>query len=469
MGRDANNGIYPIAWAVVRIEEYDTWSWFIQKLKDDLCLGQGENITIISDKQKGLVNAVHSDLPLAHHRMCARHIYANWKKTFKGLKVLFYKIAKSYHERDYAHQMEELRKIDPLAYDALVRTQPEQWSRAFFLLESRCDDVQNNLSESFNSSIKDARIRPIIDMFEEIRRQTMGRIAKRAIETAKYIPEFPPRILTTIRNAQNLSRNCSWITSGNGKYEVTEFGICYAVDLHRKSCACRKWDLSGIPCQHAITVINGKREKLSNYVSEYYSKAKWQETYQQNLLPVNGEPMWKKVIKFPITVPSKRVMPGRPKKFKRKKDAHESPTKSQHMTRHGRKISCSRCRESGHNVRSCNNESLQVQGPKRRRGRPKKSQGLMPSNSTFSETSQIAENARTTQPSQQSEARPQASSSARPSTSTRLGSSTRPHTSSRTLCLNRPARSQSSMIYLSPHTGRPFQAPRRERPSEPSH
>ena len=52
VGRDADNKMYPIAWAVVKRENKDTWGWFVKKLKLDLNLGIGSNLTIISDKQK---------------------------------------------------------------------------------------------------------------------------------------------------------------------------------------------------------------------------------------------------------------------------------------------------------------------------------------------------------------------------------------------------------------------------------
>ncbi|CAA7052253.1 unnamed protein product [Microthlaspi erraticum] len=39
VGRNADNRMYPIAWAVVRGETKDTWGWFIKKLKVDLDLG----------------------------------------------------------------------------------------------------------------------------------------------------------------------------------------------------------------------------------------------------------------------------------------------------------------------------------------------------------------------------------------------------------------------------------------------
>lgn len=52
VGRDANNQIYPFAWAVVHKENTETWVWFLQKLKADLNLGNGDGFTLVSDRQK---------------------------------------------------------------------------------------------------------------------------------------------------------------------------------------------------------------------------------------------------------------------------------------------------------------------------------------------------------------------------------------------------------------------------------
>ncbi|GKB45964.1 zinc finger, PMZ-type containing protein, partial [Tanacetum coccineum] len=58
MGRDANNHMFPIALTVVNVENKENWLWFI-----------------------GLQEAVREWLPMAEHRQCARHIYANLKKN----------------------------------------------------------------------------------------------------------------------------------------------------------------------------------------------------------------------------------------------------------------------------------------------------------------------------------------------------------------------------------------------------
>lgn len=52
VGRDGNNQMYPVAYAVVESENADSWRWFIDLLRDDLSLGDGRGYTIISDQQK---------------------------------------------------------------------------------------------------------------------------------------------------------------------------------------------------------------------------------------------------------------------------------------------------------------------------------------------------------------------------------------------------------------------------------
>ena len=52
VAKDANNQMYPIAWAVIDTESKLTWKWFMTILKDDLNRGNGSQLTIISDMQK---------------------------------------------------------------------------------------------------------------------------------------------------------------------------------------------------------------------------------------------------------------------------------------------------------------------------------------------------------------------------------------------------------------------------------
>nr|GEX42452.1 hypothetical protein CTI12_AA176900 [Tanacetum cinerariifolium] len=52
MGRDANNQMYPIAWAVVKVKNNEYWSWFISLIQEDLHLETSEGSTIIFGSHK---------------------------------------------------------------------------------------------------------------------------------------------------------------------------------------------------------------------------------------------------------------------------------------------------------------------------------------------------------------------------------------------------------------------------------
>lgn len=64
VGVDADNSMFPIAFAIVEGELKDTWSWFLEQLDNDLNLSRNPHaLTIISDKQKGLLPAVEELFP----------------------------------------------------------------------------------------------------------------------------------------------------------------------------------------------------------------------------------------------------------------------------------------------------------------------------------------------------------------------------------------------------------------------
>ena len=52
LGRDANNQMYPIAWAVVDKENNDNWDWFCDLLCRDAGVEGGKECVFISDQQK---------------------------------------------------------------------------------------------------------------------------------------------------------------------------------------------------------------------------------------------------------------------------------------------------------------------------------------------------------------------------------------------------------------------------------
>lgn len=212
---------------------------------------------------QGLKIALATVLPNAEHRVCARHVYGNWKKKFGDLeyKPFFWNVAYSYTEGEYKLHMEELRLYDREAYEALLAAEPQHWCRAFFSKIGRSSNVCNNLSESFNRTIKKARELPLINMLETIRRQTMLRITRRFKRANKCIMQFPQRIADVLEVSRKNSKDCMIITSSDNLYEVLLYGCGHEVSLRIGTCVCQRWDLTGIPCSHAICVTNDIRWK----------------------------------------------------------------------------------------------------------------------------------------------------------------------------------------------------------------
>ncbi|KAK8648758.1 hypothetical protein V6N13_129501 [Hibiscus sabdariffa] len=112
VGRDGNNQIFPVAWAVVEVENRETWAWFLEHIQIDLEIGDGDRFTILSDMQKdayeiklfqGLLEEMQLILPNVEHRFCARDMYANWKKENSGhdMQQLFWACCKATTEAEF--------------------------------------------------------------------------------------------------------------------------------------------------------------------------------------------------------------------------------------------------------------------------------------------------------------------------------------------------------------------------------
>nr|KAJ0225794.1 hypothetical protein LSAT_V11C100000560 [Lactuca sativa] len=84
------------------------WTWFLVLLRDDLELDGRRGLVVTSYQDKDLHESVKDILPHVEHRQCARHIYANFRKSFTGLeyKKLFSATSMSCVEGDFKRRME---------------------------------------------------------------------------------------------------------------------------------------------------------------------------------------------------------------------------------------------------------------------------------------------------------------------------------------------------------------------------
>ncbi|KAK8943070.1 hypothetical protein KSP39_PZI008986 [Platanthera zijinensis] len=357
VGIDGNNGMYPVAYAMVLKENRKSWEWFIGLLIQDLNIQNNYVWTIISDKQKGLIRAVEELLPNAEHRFCVRHMYNNFKQIHKGLqlKSLLWKAASASRLVDFNSEMEKMKTFNIEAYNWVRARHPRNWARSHFSTWPKCDMLLNNLCESFNNVILKARGKPIVTMFEIIRVILMKRLHTQRDKLVRSGGEICPNIQRILENNKRGVQDYILEWNGLDKFEVKGWrGDKWTVELGSKSCSCNKWDLSGIPCVHAIACIFFKREKVEDYVDFWYRKNTFLKAYEHMLNPIKGQKEWPTTclnLLVPWNVKGKKV--GRPSLHARKREQDELEQKKYGLKRHGTKYTCSNCGVAGHTKKSC--------------------------------------------------------------------------------------------------------------------
>lgn len=178
---DGNNGLFPIAFAVVESENRDSWGFFFYFLKEALGGEATKACTITSDRQKGVEAALSEWLPEADRRICAIHLFSNLKTRYSGnlVKDNFWAASHATNDYTFTKAIEQIKEVKPECYYELKGIPFELWSRLKFDPRVKSDEVTSNFVESFNSKLGVLREKPILTLLEGIRRRCMTKIVKK--------------------------------------------------------------------------------------------------------------------------------------------------------------------------------------------------------------------------------------------------------------------------------------------------
>ncbi|GKA01300.1 multidrug resistance-associated protein 5 [Tanacetum coccineum] len=135
-----------------------------------------------------------------------------------------------------------------------------------------CEAIKNGFSECFNSVIVNVRHKPLLTMLEAIIVIVLERMNKIKEISRKWNPRVCPNIKKRLEWLKEQQRFWHVIPAGGNLNEVRSGSEGFTVDEGKRTCSCRMWQLSGLPCVHATKVIF-----LINRVSESYVPA-WFET-----------------------------------------------------------------------------------------------------------------------------------------------------------------------------------------------
>ncbi|XP_016582287.2 uncharacterized protein LOC107879869 [Capsicum annuum] len=357
LGQDCMNSFYPLAWAIVDKETSRTWSWFIELLKRSLDLKDGAGTTFTSDMQKGLVDVVDKVLPGAHHRFCMRHVESNWCKKWRSgeMRKLMWWCSWSSYDEEFKDQLKKLGQLSEEAARDLVNFPPRAWCRAYFDTQCKNMTVDNNFTESFNSWILVPRGKPIIKMLEKIRVKVMNLLVKNENKTKTWGANgVSPECMNLFNDWRSIAHRCKVEFNGYWGYKVSDGEDRHTVNLEHKKCTCRLWDLSGIPCPHAIKVLIHKKVIPETKIHWWYTKEAYILTYKHKMQPVRGERSWKVEASHAMLPPDVVKQVGRPKwKRDREPDKARKRKGEWSQSRKGTQMTCRNCDESNQNAKGC--------------------------------------------------------------------------------------------------------------------
>ncbi|XP_021760590.1 uncharacterized protein LOC110725417 [Chenopodium quinoa] len=321
---DGNNEIFPIAWEIVGGEDAETWKLFIWNLKNALKdSGRGDEWCIISDRQKGIEAAILECWPKVGRRYCCKHLLKNFKPQFPGLLMfsLFWLACGAFNPFIFRKAMERLQKANPLVVVWFSKLGPQSvWSKHEFNPAIKSDVNKSNFVESFNSTLGLDRCRPVMTLLEG-NISHLPRMATRREACEKWRGDICPNIVRRLQVISEESRSCKCLVSGEGEYEVLDGRSVLPVNLRAGTCACNAWQLTGLPCKHAMRAILHSHDDPHKY---------WPQSQYPEIAP----PQMKRGI-------------GRPARNRRREEGEQAKGKRSKTVR------CSKCQTFGHNAQTC--------------------------------------------------------------------------------------------------------------------
>ncbi|KAJ8423236.1 hypothetical protein Cgig2_013488 [Carnegiea gigantea] len=250
----------------------------------------------------GLMKAMTEIFPECGRRICAVHYYRNFAREYPGVKLhsLFFTAANAYNYR----AIEKIYKVNKNAHSWLIEEPTQHWA-------------------SFNGKIERFRHKPIMVLLEAILHKFMSIIAKR-VEIAKEWNRRVPKVTKQLLKLELDSRTYKVTPARMGEFLVQDGNTNFTINLNTGHCDCMFWDISRIPCKHAIRCILRERLDPETFVHKAFSIDKYRFPYGVVIHPVRDQSFWEaRNLPKLGPPPIDKVGPERPE-TSRRKDVTES-------------------------------------------------------------------------------------------------------------------------------------------------
>ncbi|XP_050229197.1 uncharacterized protein LOC126678337 [Mercurialis annua] len=245
--QDAAGKLFPLAFAIVDFENDKSWEYFFTQIRN--AFGLREGMCIVSDRHLSIDKVAEKIYPEATHCLCMFHllnnIKVNFKRNAKKVKVPFFAAAKAYTENDFNYHMKELDELDERIRPYLEGIGNKRWSR----------NIAHNT------------ITRMMKKHEDVLAQS-------------YVNSLKLQLCISVK------------PSSNELFTVMHNGKKYTVDLKKRTCTCKRFDIDEIPCQHAVVILNEMNREPYDFCSRYYMKEAMLSTYSEMMFPIEKQDEW---------------------------------------------------------------------------------------------------------------------------------------------------------------------------------
>ncbi|XP_028055619.1 uncharacterized protein LOC114259794 [Camellia sinensis] len=239
-----HKGLYPLCFAIVDSENYDSWHWFLSKLLGILTLKR--DIAFSTDRH-GVKSRESKEYLLTLFSKCA---YAPTIELFNEL-------------------FEEFEGRCGRSVEKFLEDLPNEcWCNTYFQ-GKRYGEMCTNAAESFNSWIRDGCYLFSTSLVDAIRVKLMGQFSRRREVGNKWNHIVCPFVEKKLEEAFNDTK--AWIVKkcSDDIYEI-QLDHSVMVDIGKRCCSCRLWEIDSFPCKHGFCAIKRSGKDLNCFLDDYY-------------------------------------------------------------------------------------------------------------------------------------------------------------------------------------------------------
>lgn len=354
---DGDGALFPLAFGVVDEENDETWMWFLSELHKllDTNTENMPRLTILSDRQKSIVDAVELNFPTAFHGFCMLRLSESFQKEFNNSLIsnLLWEAANALTDVEFDTKILEIGEISQDAAYWVQRVPPHLWANAHFK-GTRFGNLTANIVESLNAWILEASGLPIVQMMECIRRQLMTWFNERREASMQWTSILVPSAEGQVSEALECARTYQVLRANEAEFEVISHEGNNVVDIRNRCCSCRGWEVYGLPCSHAVAALLSCRQNVHRFSESCFTVATYRKAYSQTIHPIPDRTLWHEISGGPqsedsiedmVVNPPKSLRPPAQPRKRRTQTGDRSQTK--------RVVHCSRCYQTGHFRTTC--------------------------------------------------------------------------------------------------------------------